>query len=358
MSMYENDYPEEESRYEQESIFMGFLGDFFSRPLNIAAAAFVIGVLFGWIVLGWGLWPVDWEDASIQEVRPDLQIEYMRMVVDSYNLRNDWPLAQQRINELGEDAPIILQTLAQNPGDEISQETLNTFLQVYGTGGGVTAPESPSGSTQPDTGDTSSTGSALLVACAVTFLLAGALAVVYFMRRGRRPRGQSEQTAAMRAQEFSRQAEQTDYEALGEERPIAQYTTTYLVGDDLFDDSFSIDSPTGEFLGECGVGIADTIGVGEPKRVSAFEVWLFDKNDIKTITKVLMSHHIYHDEAGHNRLAAKGEPILAQPNTEVILMTETLQMVVRIIDMTYGEGALPENSFFDRIILELAVWTN
>jgi hypothetical protein len=161
----------------------------------------------------------------------------------------------------------------------------------------------------------------------------------------------------MRAQEVSRQAEQTDYEALGGERPIAQYTTTYLVGDDLFDDSFSIDSPTGEFLGECGVGIADTIGVGEPKRVSAFEVWLFDKNDIKTITKVLMSHHIYHDESGHNRLAAKGEPILAQPKTEVGLSTETLQMVVRIIDMAYGDGALPENSFFDRIILELAIWT-
>ena len=358
MSMYDNDYPEEEPRQERYSFAMGFLGDFLSKPLNIAVAAFIIGVLFGWTVLGWGLWPVEWENATLQELSPEYKIEYMRLVVDSYNLRSDWPLAQQRINELGEDAPIILQTLAQSPGDEISQATLDLFLQAYGTGGGVTTPGSPGGSTQPDTGDTSSTGSTLLIACAVTFLLAGALVVLYFMRRGRGPRGPGEQTAAMRAQEFSRQAEQTDYEALGEERPIAQYTTTYLVGDDLFDDSFSIDSPTGEFLGECGVGIADTIGVGEPKRVSAFEVWLFDKNDIKTITKVLMCHHIYHDEAGHNRLAAKGEPILAQPNTEVVLMTETLQMVVRIIDMSYGEGALPENSFFDRIILELAVWVN
>jgi hypothetical protein len=356
--MYDRDYPEEEPRQEQDSFAIGFLSDFLSKPINIAAAAFIIGALFGWIVLGWGLWPVEWENASLQEVRPDVQIDYMRMVVDSYNLRNDWPLAQQRINELGEDAPIILQSLAQNPGDEVSQVTLNTFLQVYGTGGGVTTPASADDATQPDSGGTSSTGSSLLVACATTFLLAGALVVVYFMRRDRRKKGPSEQTAAMRAQEFSRQAEQTDYEALGEERPISQYMTTYLVGDDLFDDSFSIDSPTGEFLGECGVGIADTIGVGDPKRVSAFEVWLFDKNDIKTITKVLMCHHIYHDEAGHNRLAAKGEPILAQPNTEVVLMTETLQMVIRIMDMAYGGGALPENSFFERITLELAIWAN
>lgn len=356
--MYDNDYPEEEPRYEQDSFITGFLGDFFSKPVNIAATAFLVGVVFGWIVLGWGLWPVEWENASLHELSPELKIEYMRLVVDSYNLRNDWPLAQQRINKLGEDAPIILQSLAQSPGDELSQTTLDLFLQVYGTGGGITTPTSENGSTQPTTEGTSSTGSFLLIACVVTFLLAGALVVVYFRRSGRRTIGAGEQTAAMRAQEFSRQAEQTDYEALGEERPIAQYMTTYLVGDDLFDDSFSIDSPTGEFLGECGVGIADTIGVGEPKRVSAFEVWLFDKNDIKTITKVLMCHHIYHDEAGHNRLAAKGEPILAQPNTEVVLITETLQMVVRIIDMAYGGGALPENSFFDRITLELAIWAN
>jgi hypothetical protein len=132
--------------------------------------------------------------------------------------------------------------------------------------------------------------------------------------------------------------------------------TTYLAGDDLYDDSFSIDSPTGEFMGECGVGIADTIGVGEPKRVSAFEVWLFDKNDIQTVTKVVMSHHVYNDEAGHNRLAAKGEPVLASPGAEVILDTETLQMNVRVVDMSYGGGALPDNSFFDRVTLELAIW--
>jgi hypothetical protein len=161
----------------------------------------------------------------------------------------------------------------------------------------------------------------------------------------------------MKAQEFSSQAEQTDYESLGTERPVSQYMTTYLIGDDLYDDSFSIDSLSGEFMGECGVGIADTIGVGEPKRVTAFEVWLFDKNDIQTVTKVLMSNHIYHDEVGHNRLAAKGEPFLANPGAEVILETETLQMVVRIMDMAYGGGALPENSFFDRITLELAVWS-
>jgi hypothetical protein len=137
---------------------------------------------------------------------------------------------------------------------------------------------------------------------------------------------------------------------------MVQFMASYRLGDDLFDDSFSIDSPAGEFLGECGVGISETIGVGEPKRVTAFEVWLFDKNDIQTVTKVLMSAHGFLDESARQRLAAKGEPVLAEPGTESVLETQTLRLVARVVDLGYGEGALPEHSFFDRMILELAVW--
>ena len=87
---------------------------------------------------------------------------------------------------------------------------------------------------------------------------------------------------------------------------MAQFMASYKLGDDLFDDSFSIDFPAGEFLGECGVGISETIGVGDPKKVTAFEVWLFDKNDIQTVTKVLMSAHAFLDEATRLRLACQG----------------------------------------------------
>ena len=69
---------------------------------------------------------------------------------------------------------------------------------------------------------------------------------------------------------------------------IAQFMTSYNLGDDLYDDTFSIDASNGEFLGECGAGISDTIGVGDPKNISSFEVWLFDKNDIQTVTKVII----------------------------------------------------------------------
>jgi hypothetical protein len=71
-----------------------------------------------------------------------------------------------------------------------------------------------------------------------------------------------------------------------------------------------------------------------------------------------MCQHIFNDEAGLNRLSAKGEPILARPNIEIVLQTETLEMVVRVVEMAYGTGALPENSFFERVTLELAIWAS
>jgi hypothetical protein len=132
--------------------------------------------------------------------------------------------------------------------------------------------------------------------------------------------------------------------------------TTYVLGDDLYDDSFSIDSPTGEFLGECGVGISDTIGVGDPKKVTAFEVWLFDKNDIQTITKVLMSEHAYNDPSISQRLMSKGEPVVIEAGQHIMLETATLQLEARVIDMNYGQGALPNGSYFERLTLELAIW--
>ncbi len=138
--------------------------------------------------------------------------------------------------------------------------------------------------------------------------------------------------------------------------PIAQFMTTYVVGDDLYDDSFSVDSPTGEFLGECGVGITETIGVGEPKKVTALEIWLFDKNDIQTVTKVLLSEYSFNDPTVNQRVVSKGEPVLIEQDKVILLETATLQLEARIVDLAYGQSALPENSYFDRITMDLTIW--
>ncbi|MGH2627653.1 MAG: hypothetical protein ACRDHY_13495, partial [Anaerolineales bacterium] len=136
-------------------------------------------------------------------------------------------------------------------------------------------------------------------------------------------------------------------------QPVVQFMTTYVLGDDLYDDSFSIESAAGDFLGECGVGIGDLIGVGDPKKVSTFEVWLFDKNDIQTVTKVLMSRYAFNDSATRSRLAAKGDPTLAASGAVIDLETASLEVEARIVDLAYGEGALPAESYFERLTIEL-----
>ncbi len=138
--------------------------------------------------------------------------------------------------------------------------------------------------------------------------------------------------------------------------PVGQYMSTYVMGDDLYDDSFSIETASGEFLGETGAGISKTIGVGDPKKVTAIEAWVFDKNDIRTVTKVLMSEHAFNDEGIRAELAPKGEAVLAKPGEAVLLETQTLTVQARIVDLAYGSGALPPNSFFERLTIEISAW--
>lgn len=151
--------------------------------------------------------------------------------------------------------------------------------------------------------------------------------------------------------------EKTDFSTAGMEAPIVQFMTTYLHGDDLYDDSFSVETSSGEFFGETGVGISETIGgAGEAKKVAALEVWLFDKNDIRTVTKVLMTDHAFNDDAIRARLAPKGEAVLVKAGDKITLETASLRIQARIVDMAYGTGPLPPNSFFERITIELAAW--
>jgi hypothetical protein len=326
-----------------------------NKPLVAGIAGLVIGTFFGLVVLGWGPLKVQYYDAAPEHLRADLQEDYVRMAIDSYALTGDFMQARQRWEELGEEAEQVLATVQANPGQQ-APEAIAAFQSVVLVGAvpGVAITPPVTEELEPET-EGSLVRTILPIMCAFTFLLAGGL-VAAFLLKGRSSRGSGVSTPAMQAQQAVREAEWTDYSAIGDEAPMAQFMASYRLGDDLFDDSFSIDSPAGEFLGECGVGISETIGVGDPKRVTAFEVWLFDKNDIQTVTKVLMSPHAFQEEMIRQRLAAKGEPVLGAPGTQIVLETATLQLEARVIDISYGEGALPAESFFDNLILELAIW--
>jgi hypothetical protein len=314
-----------------------------NKPLWVGVISFIVGLFIGLVVLGWWLWPVQWTDADPSHLSLEFQEIYLRMAIDSYTLNQDTAVAQQRIDEVGENAQQILAEISANPGTQ-NQESIQAFTAVSGAEPGEEV-------IPPAEEEQSLARTWLPYLCVITFLLAAALVAVFVIRN----RSFSFSLPST-SKEAPPEAEYPEYTATGEEPPLAQFMTTFQVGNDLFDDSFSIDSPAGEFLGECGVGISETIGVGDPKKVSAFEVWLFDKNDIQTVTSVLMSRNSFEDETTRQRLSAKGEPVQAETSREMVLETASLRLEARVVDMSYGSGALPPESFFDRITLELVAW--
>jgi hypothetical protein len=316
-----------------------------------AAAGLLLGLLYAWVIN-----PVVWVDGTPANLREDYQTDYLSAAIDSYSVNRDVDLAVARYQSLGANAAAILAGIQADPG-EVNPAAVDDFaatVELYET---PTTTTPTSGTARP----TTSAAQYLLPVCGVTLVLGLLLAGVVLIRgRGTRraprpaPDSEFETPPELEAEpEAPKRAAPAAAPAGLDRPPLATFRTTYTLGDDLYDDSFSIESANGDFLGECGVGIGDLIGVGDPKKVSAFEVWLFDKNDIQTVTKVLMSRYAFQDDATRTRMAAKGDPILGEPGAVVLLETASLQVEARIVDLSYGGGALPAESFFERMTIEL-----
>ena len=318
-----------------------------------------LGVLYAWQIN-----PVQWVDGGPHQLRVDLREDYMRMLLDSYTVNRDSDLATRRYQSLGEFAQQALLDVAEDPG-EVSPTSIQGLRALVEIETGLT-PE-PGTTSEPGTtpqpteeasGPLPSLTRYIVPVCGLTLVLAVLLGGVLVLRS----RSRSEEPAFEAAIESESTMESPSgmpgpmAAPVGEDS-LATFRTIYTIGDDDYDDSFSIESPTGEFLGECGVGVGDLIGVGEPKKVSAFEVWLFDKNDIQTVTKVLMSGYTHRDVDTRDRLAAKGDPVTAEPGGVISLRTASLEVEARVVDMSYGMGALPAESYFERLTIELRAWS-
>jgi hypothetical protein len=323
---------------------------YLKRPAVAVTLGVIVGLIVG-LIFGWVIWPVQWTNATPEVLRADLQEDYMRMAIDSFRVNGNQSLAVQRWDNLGASASSTLFRVQQDL-QGLDPVAISNFQQVVSAARGPIVPgAAPAADNQP-----TSTGMIVLSVAGILILAVLIFGAFYVLRNVLRFTPRGEPSAAMQAAEVSRQTERTDFQSLGLAPPVTQTMTTYVLGDDLYDESFSIDTPGGDFLGEYGVGISETIGVGDPKKVTALEVWLFDKNDIKTATTVLMSAHAFNDQSLRSRLEAKGELVMLEPQAKIILETATLQLMVTVNDLEYGVGSMPAESYFERVILELAVW--
>ena len=354
-----------------------------------AAAGLVVGCLIGWFIIGWWLWPVQYVgDAYTYELNEAEKAEYVAAVVDSYDLTRRVDVAaprfagwetEEKVSALArlfaeyqvqgrtqEAQGIVGLTAALNQMETwdstaVSQATDQLVTQYQDEGsaeqaqfvilfasemGLVTAGPTgeqvaPAATFAPQVTRPGLGGVGLWLALLLALILVAALAIliVFLVRRQRLA-----PTTAMSADES---------EWLGEgPLPLLTRKSVYRLGMDNFDESFSIEGEDGSFRGECGVGISEAMGEDTPRRVLAFEVWLFDKSDIRTVTKVLVSDHAYENEALRNKLAARGEPILAAPGTTIMLETTALAVEARVDEMEYGDGT-PPSSYFNKLTVSL-----
>ncbi len=300
--------------------------------------SFVVGFLIGLIIFGWWLLPVQWTDGAPSDLEPGYRDIYLNMVAYIYETDPGVNYQLMLAGWSDEDLARDLNQAYTNAQDNDSR----TRLAGLGAALGIEV-----------TGAVPEEGGRNLAGIVAVFLivLIGA-SVLFLVLRGRKPSAPEEPSVGGDPEKVA--AARTEWAE--EEAPMAQFVTSYALGDDYYDQSFSIETTAGEFLGECGVGISEAIGVGDPKKVTAFEVWLFDKNDIRTVTKVLMTEHCFQDDALRAKLAAKGEAVLGQEGAAIDLATASLRVDAKVIEIEYATGELPPNSFVDRLTIELAAW--
>jgi hypothetical protein len=340
------------------------------KPLLVPLVMLVFGILVGMLV-GWST--VQIVDTGPWQLHPDFQALYVQAVADAYANDQNVERALSRLSYLcgteGVEAAIASAGAFADGTQRAHLDELRSLLPQWAAASAEVCTIQPGGALK-------TVRQILPIVAILAVLGLGGYVVYSVMQAGEAaekpaakpavgssrataakppPKLETAKSPAARGAAIAAVTEKTDFAKAGEP-PLVQFMTTYLVGDDLFDDSFSVETPSGEFLGETGVGISETIGVGEPKRVTAFEVWLFDKNDIRTVTKVLMSDHAFNDEALKAKLAPKGEAVVARPGQTLTLETATLRVTARVVDLAYGSGPLPPNSFFERITIELAAW--
>ncbi len=329
-------------------------------PKLVPVALLLVGLVLGFI-WAYGLSPTVYTAAEPVNLGDSWKQEYVKQVAWQFSSSGDKDNAQRQLSYVGNAQDILSKMLA--PGAPTAADAnlapkLQALVPFAANNMNQLAKITPSFLNGNLTPLLCVIGLALLVGVPIIINSLVPFSLL-FSRRSTAPSTViSGEDAKRRAAIKEAETQKTDFAKVAPDRgaPVAQFMSTYLLNDDVYDDSFAIETPSNEFLGETGAGISKTIGTGTPKKVSAVEAWVFDKNDIRTVTKVLMSEYAFNDEGIRAELAPKGEAVLVKPGSVVTLETQTLTVQVRVVDLSYGTGNTPPNSFFERLTLEIASW--
>ena len=302
-------------------------------------AGIAIGLIYGYVIN-----PVEWVDAPLELTRADIQEDYLRMAIDAYQQNNDPSIAYQRWQELGDSGPEALRVVMASPGDQ-GQDAVNRFKDL------VIRDSAPVDACQELSAG--SNNNPWFYIWLGTVILGGGTGLFYTSHLRRKIA--SSPTPPYPTPMNPLQAGGPITIPFNQFPVMVHTMMTYVMGDDHFDESLRVEDDLGDFLGECGIGIVNTVDNQLPKKVNALDIWLFDKNEINTKTVVLMSENAYSNEAIFNQMKNKGQPIMAEIGREISLETTNLVMSVRVVDMLCEETDPLNCTFFQRLTMEVFV---
>lgn len=311
------------------------------------ALAFLAGLLLGWLVIGWWLWPVQWVNTDPWDLKPEFKKHYIIMAADSYALASNPEVLKARFRGWPPEdlANLLNEIKRENPGNELLASRLEAIKSVLN----VPEPAALQPSPKP-----AAKGSGLLRCLGVILLL---LVILLVAGIGYRLlKSGSFRLSVQLPKRSARPAPAPKPEVIeGETRqvlPLAHYSSTYTYGDIRFSESFPIEGAGEKYLGECGIEIAELVASGDPPKAGAFEVWLFDKDINRTVSKIIAIPRA--DEAMLATLRTYSpDVVLAEKGKSFTLETDNLESRVTIKDMALGD----EGTFFTRLSVVFEVYT-
>lgn len=329
-------------------------------PRRATVLALLLGILIGFVG-AYLLFPTQYYNGDLRTLEQSWQNEWVKLLADRYASRQSDNSAYITDALRQVDDPLgIVDSLLANPAEQENFAKLQA-LRPLADAAQQTAVQAPS---EPNTWDSIRPWLIVPILALIVFTI---IVIVWGMfiypnlieplaRRGQKVDPSIAQERENRqAARLAFETQKTDFAAttnLGP--PLMQKMSTFTRGFGSYDDSFTIEDAEEKFLGECGALIAE--GVGAPGQATAFETWLFDKDDfVRTVTKVFASEQAYNDPALRSKLEEKGDVALAQPGAILVLETAALRLQARIIEMQYVEGT--QNGTFQKLTLELAAWT-
>jgi hypothetical protein len=118
---------------------------------------------------------------------------------------------------------------------------------------------------------------------------------------------------------------------------LLDYSCNFTKSGAMFDESLSLDTPSGEFMGECGVTAYND-------GLEYFEVWLFDKADIKTVTEVLTTKPNTEGDS-LARLSIKGKVNEISDGSILTLESQTIRLEVTVTNVELDGASIKKATF-------------